>query len=69
MQYKKQAASNDTLEFQIQFVFQDALVYVGLFLAIRSDDWHLRIASMEEMAALLLLLTIDLSEINIPTLG
>ncbi len=31
-------------------MFQDAMTYVGLFLSIRSGDWHLRMASMKQMA-------------------
>ena len=37
-------------KFWVQFVFVDAMAYVGLFLAIRSGDWELRVASMKLMA-------------------
>ena len=45
------ARTDDTWMFWIQFVFQDIAAYVGLFLSIRSGDWHLRTASIKQMAA------------------
>lgn len=45
------ARIDDTWRFWMQFVFEDALAYIGLFLAIRSGDWQLRVASMKSMAA------------------
>ena len=45
------ARTDDTWRFWTQFVFQDAMAYIGLFLAIRSGDWQLRVASMKSMAA------------------
>lgn len=47
---KEMADSDDTWKFWIQFVFHDALGYVGLFLAVRSGNWHLRTACMKLMA-------------------
>ncbi len=44
------AVIDDTWRFWIQFVFQDAMAYVGLFLGIRSGDWDLRMASKKQMA-------------------
>ncbi len=44
------AQQDDTWRFWVQFTFQDAMAYVGLFLAIRSGDWELRMASMKSMA-------------------
>ena len=46
------AQMDETWRFWIQFVFTDALAYVGLYLAIRSGDWCLRVACIKEMAAL-----------------
>ena len=48
---QKLAIRDDTCKFWIQFVFQDLSAYVGLFLAIRSGDWHLRMASVKQMAS------------------
>ena len=39
----KLAASDCTWKFWVQFVFKDALAYIGLYLAIHSGDWDLRI--------------------------
>ena len=47
---QKQANSDDTWKFWSQFVFEDAMGYVGLFLAIRSGNWNLRMACMKLMA-------------------
>ena len=44
---QRQAMSDDTWRFWIQFVFQDALAYVGLYLGIRSGDWQLRLANVK----------------------
>ena len=48
---QKLAVTDDTWRFWIQFVFQDALAYVGLFLAIQSGDWCLRTACVKQMAS------------------
>ena len=44
------ASSDDTWKYWSQFTFTDALAYVGLFLAIRSGDWNLRVACIKLMA-------------------
>ena len=47
---EKLAATDCTRKFWVQFVFQDALAYLGLYLSIRSGDWDLRMASVKMMA-------------------
>ena len=47
---QKLGRTDSTWRFWIQFVFQDLMAYMGLFLAIRSGDWHLRKASIKQMA-------------------
>lgn len=47
---QEMANSDDTWRFWIQFVFKDVLAYIGLFLAIRGGDWHLRLSSIKLMA-------------------
>ena len=47
---QEQALIDSTWRFWIQFVFQDIAAYMGLFLAIRSGDWHLRTACVKQMA-------------------
>ena len=43
---------DDIWAFWNQFVFQDCLAYVGLFLSIRCQNWKLRVASLKLMAPL-----------------
>ena len=45
------ARTDDTWRFWVQFIFEDAMAYISLFLAIRSGDWELRLASVKAMAA------------------
>ena len=42
---------DDRWRFWVQFVFQDVMEYISLFLSIRSGDRNLRMASMKSMAA------------------
>ena len=49
---EKMCHSDETRKFWVQFVFVDALAYVGLFLALRSGDWQLRMISIKLMAPL-----------------
>ena len=44
-------SSKDTnWKFWVQFVFKDAMAYTGIYLAIRSSNWELRLASIKLMA-------------------
>ena len=44
--------ADDTWKFWIEFVFQDTMAYVMLFLAMRSGNWQLRMASIKLMVPL-----------------
>ena len=48
---QKMARTDDTWRFWVQFVFEDAMAYISLFLAIRSGDWELRVASIKSMVS------------------
>ena len=43
-------ADGDIGTFWKQFVFEDAMPYIGEFLAMQSNDWYLRLANMKLMA-------------------
>ena len=43
---QKMARKDDTWRFWVQFVFEDAMAYVSPFMAIRSGNWDLRLASI-----------------------
>jgi hypothetical protein len=44
------ANSDSTWQYWVQFVFQDAMAYIALYLAIRGADWNLRVACIKLMA-------------------
>ena len=48
---EKMSEADDTWKFWKRFVFQDCLPYVGMFMAMRSENWSLRMASLKLMAA------------------
>ncbi len=49
---QKMCDGDDTWKFWSQFVLEDCMSYVGLFLAIRCQRWDLRVASSIQMATL-----------------
>ena len=48
---QQSARKDDTWRFWVQFVFEDDMAYISLFLVIRSGDWNLRMASKKSMPA------------------
>ena len=48
---QKLALSDDTWRFWIQFVVEDLMADVCLFLSMRGEDWRLRVAGIKKMAA------------------
>ena len=50
-EFLNEKASNDeNWKFWIQFVLRDSMAFISLYLAMRSNDWNLRIASLKDMA-------------------
>ena len=51
MKFVKQMGDTDkTWRFWAQFIFTDCFCYFSLYLAVRSSNWHLRLASLKQMA-------------------
>lgn len=46
------AAQDDTCKLWYKFVMEDCLPYIGLYTAMRSGNWNLRMYSIKQMAAL-----------------
>ena len=46
------SAQDETCKLWCRFVLEDCLPYVGLYIAMRSGNWNLRMCSIKEMAAL-----------------
>ena len=46
------SAQDDTCKLWRKFVLEDCLPYIGLYIAMRSGNWNLRMYSIKEMAAL-----------------
>ena len=47
---EQMAKQDDNWTFWSRFVFRDCLAYIGLFLALRSENWPLRMASIKSLA-------------------
>ena len=47
---QKKSKDSENWEFWTQFVLRDGLAYVGMYLALRSGNWNLRVACMKMMA-------------------
>lgn len=45
------AEVDDTWHFWVNFIFEDGMAYIALFMAIRSGNWNLRMAALKLMAA------------------
>ena len=46
----KKASKDENWKFWIQFVLNDCMAFISLYLAVRSNNWNLRIASLKDMA-------------------
>ena len=46
----KKASEDENWKFWIQFVLHDCMAFINLYLAARSNNWNLRIASLKDMA-------------------
>lgn len=53
----KKASKDENWKFWTQFVMKDFMAFIGLYLAIRSDNWNLRMAALKDMALLFFGLT------------
>ena len=49
---KEYCKKDDTWKFWAQFVFEDCLAYIGLYLAVRNHNWKLRVTCLKQMAPL-----------------
>lgn len=47
--FEKMANTDSTWKFWHQFVFNDTLAYICLFIAIQSGDYNLRVCSLKQM--------------------
>ena len=46
----KQVELDDTWKFWLSFVFTEGLVYIQLFIAIRCQNWEMRVSALKLMA-------------------
>ena len=65
---QQMAQTDDTWKFGAQFVFSDCYSYLGLYLAIRSSNWKLRVCtcSLKQIAPLFAAFDHDYYERIIP---
>ena len=49
---KQCSEQDDTWKFWTQFLLEDCLAYIGLYLAVRCHKWKLRVSSLKQMAPL-----------------
>ena len=49
---RKLSTKQDTIKFWYQFVFEDCLTYLAMYISLRTRDWGLRTASIKLMAPL-----------------
>ncbi len=45
-------AQDDTVKFWCQFIFADCFAYIQLYIAVRCQNWHLRVSALKLMAPL-----------------
>ena len=54
---KELCTKQDTIKFWYKFITEDCFAYVSLYTGTRHSNWHLGVAGIKEIAAILLPLT------------